>query len=447
MRGAHMPHKSKYLFVSHSSKDAEMATAICDILHRAGLKTWISRRDLRTGEWDQDLAEAIVRSSGVVFLWSRNSDASSQVKKELVWAEKAKIDILPLRLEEFESGRLDFTLSPIQIFSVVGPTGRLKAKTIASAAADLIAGHGRTDVEPYMIGRGPKAFQQFTGGPHGAVDVTLGKVESARSLRNKLLRGRHKLKNPVKITINGTLFPCALLSSGWWDKHAETKNRQIKWRDELQQWLFHGFDEWGPSWDFTWDFDNKAKNRKRPYFVAQIGDGDEANSIPVLLTASKARKLRDQFREHWGGMEASATGVLGHRRHFVKHVAPGALDLFGGLLDYCLFIDDEKKDHKVEPGQDDTSIYSGYLWKCVAPKEFYRDRNLRLNDVYFIWEHVNFASDDALKYGLDAIARKEELIERRRGKLVLVQKSSSFVSGTPALSPDAVYRILTSKSE
>jgi len=441
------PPKSKYLFISYSSKDTELATAIRGILQRAGIKTWISREDLRTGEWDQDLAKAIVRSSGVVLLWSRHSDVSSQVKKELVWAENAKIEILPLRLEDFQGGRLDFTLSPIQTFSVVGPTGRLKAKTIVSAAKDLLAGYGRTDVEPYMVGRGPKTFQQFTSGPQGAVDVTLGKEESARTLRNKLLRGRHTLKNPVKITISGTLFPCALLSSGWWDKHTEAKNRHIKWRDELQQWLFHGFDEWGPSWDFTWDFDNKAKNKKRPYFIAQIGDGDEANSIPVLLTASRARKLRDQFHDHWGGMEATATGVLGHRRHFARHVAPGALDLFGGLLDYCLFIDEEKKDHTVEPRLDDTSIYSGYLWKCVAPKEFFKGGNLRLNDVYFIWEHVNFASNDALRYGLDSMARKEQLIEERRGKLVLVQKSNAFVSGTPALSPDAVYKILTSKPE
>jgi hypothetical protein len=265
-------------------------------------------------------------------------------------------------------------------------------------------------------------------------------------LRNKLLRGRHQLKSSVKITIDGTLFPCALLSSGWWDKHAEAKTRQIKWRDELQHWLFYGFDEWGPSWDFTWDFEQESKGGKRPYFIAQLGDGDEANSIPVLLSASKARRLREEFRNNWGGMEAKVTGVLGHRKHFANVVAAEALELFGGLLDYCLYLDEDKKEHKVEPKGDDTSIYSGYLWKCVAPNAFLKDGTPRLNDVYFIWEHVNFASEDAVKYGLDAMERKEQLIRDRRGPLTLVQKSSSLVAGTPSLSADAVYKMLTGRT-
>ena len=38
------------------------------------------------------------------------------------------------------------------------------------------------------------------------------------------------------------------------------------------------------------------------------------------------------------------------------------------------------------------------LWKCVAPKEFLGGHAPCLNDVYFIWEHVNFASHDAIAY-------------------------------------------------
>ena len=440
------PRKPKHLFISHSSKDAAVAMAICGVLQRAGFTTWIAPRDLRAGKWQGGLREAITQAGAVVLLWSHNSDRSDQVARELAWADEAKVDILPLQLEVVQGGELEYNLKLLQWFPAIGPTGRLLARTIVSAASDVLAGRGRADVEPYMVTRGAMPFKQYTDGPQQSVDLTLAGEETTRSLRNKLLRGRHKLQRPVKITVAGTLFPCALLSSGWWDKHTETRNRNIKWRDDVQQWLFHGFDEWGPSWDFTWDLEKKAKAKRHPYFIAQLGDGDEANSIPVLLTASKARKLRDEFQERPGGMEAKVTGVLGHRKHFAKLVDADALELFGGLLDYCLYLDEDKKDHKVEQRADDTAIYSGYLWKCVAPQAFLKEGTPRLNDVYFIWEHVNFASDEARKYGIEALEAKEEMIRRRHGKLVLMQKSSPLVAGTPTLSADAVYKMLLGKT-
>ena len=69
-----------------------------------------------------------------------------------------------------------------------------------------------------------------------------------------------------------------------------------------------------------------------------------------------------------------------------------------------------------------------------------------LSDVYFLWEHTNFASKDALSYCLESLDRKEEQVRRRYGELLLVQKSSSFVPGKPILGVDAVYDMLLGKS-
>src|SRR5207249_2008344 len=142
-------------------------------------------------------------------------------------------------------------------------------------------------------------------------------------LRVKLVVEHKQLERPLPIRVRGTLFPCALLSSGWWDKQSERKFKDFEWRGGgLQKWLFNGFDLWGPSWDVSWDFLKSGQGLQSRYCIAQLGEGDEANSIPVLVPVSKAPRLQDVFNSKWGGSEAEVQGVLGHRKHFAQYVDP-----------------------------------------------------------------------------------------------------------------------------
>ena len=306
-------------------------------------------------------------------------------------------------------------------------------------------------MQVYMTGRGPEAHRAFIGQPEGRWDPEIQGTESIADLRTKLLFGRKRPPKPVSISVTGTLFPCALLSSGWWEKHSRERPRKVKWRDEIQEWLFQGFDLWAPSWDFTWHLDDWETSKKRPYFIAQLGDGDEANSLPVLIPGEKAMRLvqfaaEQKPADRWGGIDAEITGVLGHRKYFKGDLEPGALELFGGLLDYCLWIDEENPKHGIEPLTRSTTVYSGYLWKCVAPLTSITQGKPSLRDVYFIWEHTNFASPAAVAYNLDSLARKEEYLQRRYGEFVLVQKSSSLVPGKPQWSPEEIYKLLLKKN-
>ena len=223
--------------------------------------------------------------------------------------------------------------------------------------ADAHAGRDLTVVKSmkvYMTGRGPEAHRAFIERPGGPWNPRIGREESIEDLRTKLLFGRERPPRPVPITVTGTLFPCALLSSGWWEKQTKAVTKKLKWRDEIQEWLFQGFDLWGPSWDFTWQFDEWETARQRPYFIAQLGDGDEANSLPLLIPADKAKKLHEYIheqhpRDRWGGIDAAVTGVLGHRKYFKGNVDASVLELFGGLLDYCLWLDEDNPKHGIEP--------------------------------------------------------------------------------------------------
>jgi len=251
-------------------------------------------------------------------------------------------------------------------------------------------------------------------------------------LKRKLLEQGNEFKNPFSIKVKGTIFPSALLSTGWWER-LDIKDKEFhKWKDGLQNWLFLGFDLWGPSWDFSWhSFEND-------YAIAQFGDGEEANTIPVIIPKDIAIKLKSSIEnsdDPWGGKEVKISGVLGHKRHFVKKI--NKIDLVGGLMDYCIFLDSNNSKHKIDILDADTEIYSGYLWKCVIPK-LWKDKNheIKLDDVYFIWEHTDFTKKDALKYNLDSLNQKERYIENLYGPLILLQKSSNHVPDKPLWLPE-----------
>ena len=298
----------------------------------------------------------------------------------------------------------------------------------------------------WLIMKGIVPLMDMVGAPEHPWDLDFQGQEHISKLRRKLLRIK-ELEHPKLITVRGTLFPCALLSPGWWERDNSTKAAEPKWNNGLQKWLFYGFDLWGPSWDFTWSLQSSGNVLEQPFFIAQLGDGDEANSLPVVIPFEKAQRLREKFAESWGGVEVTIIGLLGHRRQFPKR-GPANLDLVGGLLDYCIWLDQDTHDHRISIMRDQTDIYSGYLWKCVTPKTWFEQKpSLGIDDVYFIWEHTNFANKDAVKYNLDSLGRKEEYVQSLHGDLVMLQKSSGAVPGTPSWSTQQFYDLLAGKSD
>jgi hypothetical protein len=297
----------------------------------------------------------------------------------------------------------------------------------------------------WLVMKGIVPLMDMVGAPGQPWDLDFRGKEHISTLRRKLLRIK-ELKHPKLITVRGTLFPCALLSPGWWERDDKTKSSEPEWHNGLQKWLFYGFDLWGPSWDFSWSLKGSGTTQEQPFFIAQLGDGDEANSLPVVIPFEKAQRLRQMFAEGWGGLEVTIVGLLGHRRQFPKR-GPANLDLVGGLLDYCIWLDEDTGDHRISIMRDKTDIYSGYLWKCVTPKTWFEQKPcLCIDDVYFLWEHTNFANRDAVKYNLDSLTRKEEYIQSMHGDLVLLQKSSGAVEGTPSWSTERFYDLLAGKN-
>jgi hypothetical protein len=271
-------------------------------------------------------------------------------------------------------------------------------------------------------------------------------VGTIRDLREQLKKG-DGLDKPVLIKVRGTLFPAALLTEGWWERRQlGAASLAIEWKNPLQRWLFKGFDLWAPSWDICWGHVDTKQAAKR-YYIAQLTEGDEADSLPVIIGTEKAKRLADEFKDSWGGFEVVIVGMLGHRWQFEKKLPK---NVKREPTDYYISVEDDKRRHTISRIPAGTDLYSGYLWKLLAPEEWMKgEQMLGLNQVYFVWEHTNFVAKEAVQYNLDALEHKEGLIAKQHpgSKLILLQKSHAIVPGDPKWTVDKFYDLYLGKGK
>jgi hypothetical protein len=288
------------------------------------------------------------------------------------------------------------------------------------------------------LGNRLSAIKDFLIDADSTAGASAESVGTIKDLRERLA-DVGQLNEPLDIKVRGTLFPAALLTAGWWERGRAIKSLAIPWKNPLQAWLFKGFDLWAPSWDVCWgavDPDNTSKE----YYIAQLTEGDEADSLPVIVGRERAVRLSHEFSDGWGGFEATIVGRLGHRYQFAQKLP---LNEKRSALDFYISVEDDNKRHKINRLAAPTELYSAYLWKVLAPEEWYRDKPmLALDEVYFVWEHTNFVAKDAVDYNLASLEHKEQLIAKHHpgSKLILLQKSHSIVPGEPQWPVDRFYQ-------
>lgn len=90
-----------YIFISHSSKDAESAEKVCMLLEKAGHQCFIAPRDIPSGkEYAQELMQGIERSDAMVLMLSESANSSPHVLREVEHAASRSLPILVYKLEE-----------------------------------------------------------------------------------------------------------------------------------------------------------------------------------------------------------------------------------------------------------------------------------------------------------------------------------------------------------
>ena len=170
---------AKDVFISHSSKDAEISGTICRALEDRGLQCWIAPRDIGPGENFQEAIVRAIRAAKVmVLIFSANANDSAEVKKELVLASQHKLSVIPVRLEDVVPAEaFAYELSTrqwVDMFATsanaVGRVGDQIAQMLSGSALSSVTapveapkrrGRGAT---PWLIGAGVAAILLALGG-------------------------------------------------------------------------------------------------------------------------------------------------------------------------------------------------------------------------------------------------------------------------------------------
>jgi TIR domain len=101
------------VFISHSSKDKQIADAVCHYLEQNGIRCWIAPRDILPGvDWGEAIIRAITNCNLMILIFSSDVNSSNQVKREVERAVSKGVIIIPFRVENIEpSGSLEYYLS------------------------------------------------------------------------------------------------------------------------------------------------------------------------------------------------------------------------------------------------------------------------------------------------------------------------------------------------
>ena len=90
----------EYIFVSYAHIDAKYVFPVIYRFHEQGYPIWYDQGLTPGHEWDDEVADSLIKSSLLVVFVSQNSMASSNVQDEIKLALKRQIPIVPIFLEK-----------------------------------------------------------------------------------------------------------------------------------------------------------------------------------------------------------------------------------------------------------------------------------------------------------------------------------------------------------
>jgi TolB-like protein/Flp pilus assembly protein TadD len=89
------------VFISHSSKDKEVADAVCRHLESADIPCWMAPRNIEFGsDWTEAIMRGITACRVFVLVFSENANVSGHVRREVAKAFSLGLQVIPFRIED-----------------------------------------------------------------------------------------------------------------------------------------------------------------------------------------------------------------------------------------------------------------------------------------------------------------------------------------------------------
>ncbi|MCH8876510.1 MAG: toll/interleukin-1 receptor domain-containing protein [Chloroflexi bacterium] len=125
----------KELFLSHSSHNTQIASAITGTLRNHGVPVWYSQTNILTAQqWHDEIGNALRRCDWFMVLLSIDSVQSIWVKRELLYAltySQYEDHIMPVIIEHCNYEGLSWTLDQFQMADYSNNAGVAYAQILA----------------------------------------------------------------------------------------------------------------------------------------------------------------------------------------------------------------------------------------------------------------------------------------------------------------------------
>src|SRR5205085_11771870 len=128
------------VFISHSAQDKAVADAVCAAFEEDGIRCWVAPRDVRPGRsFPGEITRAIQQSKVMVLIFSRHSNNSEQVLREVQLAVDSHLPIVRLRIEDVPlSDDLRYYLSTPHWLDALSHPVSKHIPAVASAIKELL---------------------------------------------------------------------------------------------------------------------------------------------------------------------------------------------------------------------------------------------------------------------------------------------------------------------
>jgi hypothetical protein len=144
------------VFISYSAEDRAVADAMCSTLEADGVRCWMAPRDIMPGaDWGGSIIDAIASSRVMVLVLSSNSNASSQVKREVERAVNKEVVVIPFRIEDVSlSKSLEYQLSLTHWMDALTPPIEVHLQTLAGKIRQLLDADSVAEDSPVRTAKG-----------------------------------------------------------------------------------------------------------------------------------------------------------------------------------------------------------------------------------------------------------------------------------------------------
>jgi len=140
------------VFISYSVKDKTTADAICATLEANAIRVWIAPRDVMPGsDWGESIIEAIEQSKVMILVFSANSNASPQIKREIERSVNKGVTVVPFRIDDIlPSKTLEYFISTQHWLDAFTPPLEKHLDNLVSILHSIFSKQGLETAAPHL---------------------------------------------------------------------------------------------------------------------------------------------------------------------------------------------------------------------------------------------------------------------------------------------------------